>query len=62
MTDIQLQKLDIHSVKSKLHPNLYWCNTTQTEMKIFKSYTPKDVLQMIYDDAYAEGYRNGQKE
>ena len=59
MTDKELQNLDIHSIKSKLHPNSYFCNTTQTEMKIFKSYKPKDVLQMIYDAAYELGIERG---
>lgn len=62
MTDLQLTKLDIHSLKTKLKPNLYWCNTTQSEMKIFKSYTPKDVLQMIYDAAHEQGIEVGKQQ
>ena len=59
MTDTQLAKLGIHNIKTKLKPNLYFCDTTQSEMKIFKSYTAKDVLQMIYDHAFEQGIEQG---
>ena len=59
MTDKQLEKLHIHRDGGKLKPNNYWCNTTQSNMKIYRQNTYEDVMQMIYDEAYNQGVEEG---
>ena len=57
MNDIELEKLGIIVDKTALHPNRYWCNVTQTEIKIVKGTTAEQIIEMIFEQGCLQGNR-----
>jgi hypothetical protein len=59
MDDLELEKLGLIADKTKLNPNRYWCNTTQTEIKIAKGTTPEQLMHKIFEQGYVLGIETG---
>jgi hypothetical protein len=59
MKDEELEKLGILADKSTLHPNRYWCNTTQTQINIHKMTSAEDIMTMIFKEGYGQGIETG---
>lgn len=60
ITDKELEKMGIIHEGSKLKPDRYWCNTTQTQMRIdTKTATIESVMTMIFEEGYTQGISTG---
>ena len=59
MTELQLEELGLIADKSKLHPNRYWCNLTQTDITINKGLKAVDVMEIIFKIGYVQGIDTG---
>ena len=60
ITDKELESIGIIDEGSRLKPDRYWCNTTQTQMRInIKTATLEDVMTMIFEQGYTQGISTG---
>jgi hypothetical protein len=62
MTTKQLEKIGIIKDGGKLKPFNYWCNVTQSSIKIYSTDTMEDVVKAIYDQGIEDGIREGKKQ
>jgi hypothetical protein len=59
MNDTELEKLGVIADKTALNPNRYWCNVTQTEIKIAKGTTAEQIMTKIFEQGYLQGIDTG---
>lgn len=59
MRDEELEKIGIFPDKTKIYPNRYWCNITQSEIKITDDLTTEDILFKIFEEGYTQGIETG---
>ena len=60
ITKKQLEKIGIHFDGSKIYPNKYWCNITDSHLTIYlSSYTLEDVVRNIYSEGVSVGIEEG---
>ncbi|AGO47291.1 hypothetical protein Phi19:1_gp045 [Cellulophaga phage phi19:1] len=62
MTTKQLEKIGIIRDGGKLKPFNYWCNVTQSHIKIYKTDTMEDVVKAIYEKGIEDGVKEGKEQ
>ena len=58
----QLEKIGIIRDGGELKPFKYWCNATQSHIKIYKTDTMEDLLKAIYEQGIEYGIKEGKKQ
>ena len=59
MSDLELEKMGIIEDSTTFNPNIYWCNTTQTNITIPKELEIDALIEIIFKIGILQGIQEG---